>query len=469
MATIKKTKYTHRFLARFIVEAKTPLAVGSGEKDIITDALVSTDVNGLPYIPATSIAGVVRSMIGEDAKIFFGQHSKKKEENRGSEIIFTEAKILDSKGSVVDGLNMKVMQDELLKEYKTLPIRQHVRINDKGVTDSAKSGKFDEQVVFAGTRFCFELEMVSDGSNYEQFETVLRQFEDRTFRLGRGSRCGFGEIEVVSQQTRTLDLCNEDDLALYLEKSSNLATVWNGWNDKEIKKSESDSNWVEYKLTLQPEDFFLFGSGFGDQDADMTPVKSRKVIWENGTGKLSDQMVLIPATSVKGALAHRVAFHWNLINKYFAGNPKARAGKDNEAVRCLFGSEGEKNGKETIGQLRGNLLFSDVIQVASVKDKILNHVAIDRFTGGAMDGALFSEKTTYGKGQVFEVIILAKSEALYYKNENNTLVLEAFEKALLDICKGLLPLGGGVNRGNGVFTGTLKRGNEVIYSKEGGR
>ena len=75
MKAIKATKYTHRFLARFVIEAKTPLAVGSGEKDIITDALVATDVNGLPYIPGTAIAGVVRSMLKQekvDTDEFFG-------------------------------------------------------------------------------------------------------------------------------------------------------------------------------------------------------------------------------------------------------------------------------------------------------------------------------------------------------------------------------------------------------------
>ena len=56
----KTKQYTHRFLARFVIEAETPLAVGSGEKDILTDALVATDVNGLPYIPGTAIAGVLR-------------------------------------------------------------------------------------------------------------------------------------------------------------------------------------------------------------------------------------------------------------------------------------------------------------------------------------------------------------------------------------------------------------------------
>ena len=158
MKAIKATKYTHRFLARFVIEAKTPLAVGSGEKDIITDALVATDVNGLPYIPGTAIAGVVRSMLkqkGVNTDDFFGFQNGDKGE--GSQIIFTEAKILNSKGDVMDGMKLDACSDSLLEHYKALPIRQHARINEKGVT--VKTGKFDEQVVFAGTRFCFELEI----------------------------------------------------------------------------------------------------------------------------------------------------------------------------------------------------------------------------------------------------------------------------------------------------------------------
>lgn len=466
-----KTNYIHRFLARFVIEAKTPLAVGSGEKDITTDALVATDVNGLPYIPGTAIAGVVRSMIGEEsAKTFFGyQVPNKKKDGKGSEIIFTEAKILNSKGEVVDGLNIEAIdKDSLLKEYKELPIRQHARISEKGVT--VKGGKFDEQVVFAGTRFCFELEMVSDGKNYSDFESVLSQINNKTFRIGSGTRCGFGEIEVVEMQRAKLDLSEPKELDLYLEKSSDLSKDWNGWQrDENIKKETLSSDWVEYKLSLQPEDFFLFGSGFGDSEVDMTPVKARKVVWnEKNEGELSKLMVLIPATSVKGALSHRVAFHWNKLNKYYAGNPEAKVGKDNFAVKTLFGSEGEKDGE---GQLRGNVIFSDIIEKRNVEDKILNHVAIDRFTGGAMDGALFSEKTTYvrEKDKPFEMTILVKNEMLSKKDKKNVTVGDALEVALQDICKGMLPLGGGVNRGNGIFSGTLKRGEEVIYPKDGGQ
>ena len=462
-----KTNYIHRFLARFVIEAKTPLAVGSGEKDITTDALVATDVNGLPYIPGTAIAGVVRSMIGEEsAKTFFGyQVPGKKKDGKGSEIIFTEAKILNSKGEVVDGLNIDAIdKDPLLKEYKELPIRQHARISEKGVT--VKGGKFDEQVVFAGTRFCFELEMVSVKEENNNFESVLSQINNKTFRIGSGTRCGFGEIEVVEMQRAKLDLSKPNELDLYLDKSSDLSKDWNEWVDVETSKDALSTDWVEYKLSLQPEDFFLFGSGFGDSEVDMTPVKARKVVWnEKNEGELSKLMVLIPATSVKGALSHRVAFHWNKLNGYYAGNPEAKVGKDNFAVKTLFGSEGEKDGE---GQFRGNVIFSDIIEKRYVEDKILNHVAIDRFTGGAMDGALFSEKTTYvrEKDKPFEMTLLVRKEVLDKKDKK---VEQALEAALQDICKGMLPLGGGVNRGNGIFTGTLKRGEEIIYPKDGGQ
>lgn len=54
------TTYKYRMIARITLEATSPLAVGSGEKDIITDAPVARDVNDLPYIPGTSLMGIIR-------------------------------------------------------------------------------------------------------------------------------------------------------------------------------------------------------------------------------------------------------------------------------------------------------------------------------------------------------------------------------------------------------------------------
>ena len=47
--------------------------------------------------------------------------------------------------------------------------------------------------------------------------------------------------------------------------------------------------------------------------------------------------------------------------------------------------------------------------------------------------------------------------------EDKEKILKAFETALTDLCKGYLPLGGGVNRGNGTFKGSLKKNGETIY------
>ena len=440
---MSEISYNNRFLARVVLEAKTPLAIGSGKEDIFTDALVATDVNGLPYIPGTSIAGVIRSMIGEKkAESFFGFKGTKKNSGKGSKVIFTEAKILNSKGEIVDGLKLDAFEDSLLANYRELPIRQHVRINSKGTGED--KGKFDEQVVFAGTRFCFEIEFFSeDIEDKANFKSILDCINKNTFRLGSGSRSGFGEIEIVEIGELILDLSIKEDLEKYLNKSSNLAkdkTLWNSYN----KGENEDKNWTSYEITLKPNDFFNFSSGFGDKDADSVPVVARKVEWANGIGKLTEPKTLIPASSVKGALAHRVAFHYNKLKKCYAGctgDNAPKVGGENFAVKTLFGYSDDKT------QERGNMLFSDIIKEKRFKEKIINHVSIDRFTGGGIDGALFSEKATYAKGEEIKFTVLLN------KCVTDADVMVAWENTLNDICHSMLPLGGAVNKGYGMFTG----------------
>ena len=40
-----------RVVARVVIEAATPLSISSGANNVMTDDLILTDVNGLPYIP----------------------------------------------------------------------------------------------------------------------------------------------------------------------------------------------------------------------------------------------------------------------------------------------------------------------------------------------------------------------------------------------------------------------------------
>jgi len=475
-----------RYLARIVVETQTPLAVSSGEKNIETDAEIIKDVNGLPYIPATSIAGVVRHAMKEsgkdnESKDWGFQITSKdgKGKGAGSRIIFTNANIVDEDGVVVDGIVEK--KSDFLNHFDSLPIRQHARIDHKGVT--VKGGKFDEEIVYKGTRFCFEMEYVNNADKKSYFDDLISTICPSSLRIGGGTRSGFGKLNIVCIKTKELNLENPEDLKKYIEKSSSLSDM-SFWGDADDNKAsgKTDDGIASYILTIEPDDFFLFGSGFGDDEADMTPISESFISWESGKGEFKDNAVLIPATSVKGAIAHRVAYHYNRLTGRFADKIQEDleqfTGKNNLAVKCLFGSEGNPSAKEKDEKraVRGNVMISDVIQAKSGQpDKLLNHVAIDRFTGGAMEGALFTEKVTDGRGCKYEIDITVDKKGVQqlFNNDKNKKdgekidnVYKALECALDDICSGLLPLGGGVNRGNGVFSGTRNNGVFIKLEEE---
>lgn len=454
-------KNQYRFLARIIIEAKSPLNIGSGNKGIKSDSLVLRDINGLPFIPGTTIAGLLRHTLGKDEDQYMGS------QQMGSPLIITEAKMLDCDGTVLDGiLSQEKQNSPFLANYRQLPIRQHAKIGHRGAT--IKGGKFDEEIVLKGTRFCFEIEMLSDKENDAKFKELLNTLNSDTFRIGSGSRSGFGEICVVDCQClyKKVNLDNEGQKAWYLKKSSSLSE---DWLDAETISLEAPNTagWTTYTLQLKPVDFLLFGSGFGNDKADMTFVRETFVDWSTNPAQIKDRehVVLIPASSVKGALSHRLAFHHNKLRNRFADTLASGetiedfVGKNNEAVKAVFGSEGEKDADGKMqNKLRGNVLMSDIIQEAVISPKILNHVSIDRFTGGAIDGALYSEETHYAKGQTYELKLMVNNTAFVDKD-----VKTAFENTLKDLCSGMLPLGGGVNRGNGCFEGTIKRNGELIY------
>lgn len=446
---MKQTSYPIRHIVRLTLEARTPLAVGSGRKSVETDSLVVRDINGLPYIPATSLAGVLRHALldekkqqNDDIDQLFGYQGHRTDDGQGSRIIFTDALLTNEKGEAVDGLT-DISENEFLLQYAELPIRQHARINGCGTV--ADTGKFDNQVVFRGSRFVFEMEIVASAEERATIEQLLEAISQPSFRLGGGTTCGYGAISVKSVMAATLDLTKTADLDAYLAKPASLSASWARFETMEPKTAEQ-TGWDEYTLTLRPCDFFLFGSGFGDDEADMTPVSERVVTWSNGMAAFTEQQTLIPATSLKGALAHRTAYHYNRIRQNYADKEDFEKIEKapNEAVTAIFGKAGdEKDGR------RGSILLED-LYLSGTNDKLLNHVAIDKFTGGVMDGALFTEKATTGRGLSLTEHIYVRQEALADPD-----IRTAFQQALRDIADGLLPLGGGVNRGHGTFTGTI--------------
>ena len=408
-----------RYIAHITLEAQTPLKVGSSDSDFMKDSPIQKDWNGLPMILGTSIAGVLRKDFeGNDDEVFGKEF--------GSKVIFSNALLVDENGKVNEGLLLE--KTPFLELFDNLPQREHTAITEKGV--AKEHSKFDEEVVYKGTQFKFSLEMLEDESSLKQ---LLEMLQSPAFRLGGGSTKGFGKFKVLEILTQTLE--TPQALANY---SSSLNSTQGSRVD--LLTTNEAKNHSIYRLNIAPDDFFMFGSGFGDDDADQIPVVE-KIIDYKANG-LSKNHILIPATSVKGAVAHRTAYHFNLQNELYIGNDEAK-----KVVTELFGEA--KNSKEEIEGSKGKLLFSDLFKLDRSETKVFDHVAIDRFTGGGLDGALFQEKTTAQQDN-WEIEILLE-------NGVGEVFVKAFEATLDDVCSGMLPLGGATTKGHGVFTGTWSK------------
>lgn len=507
-----------RYIARFKVEAADALKIGSGEKGVLIDNLIARDANGLPYIPGTSLAGVIkheleeRSQYAGQIEALFGY--QRGDEGQGSRIIFSPALLLaDDNRTVHEGLAVIDFSKPYYAYLQKLPERDHVRINDKG--GAVDHAKYEEELVPKGTRFVFEIEVEGTKVDEAVWQYILSILDHPTFRVGAGTRKGFGQLKVVERWARSFDLENEKDLTDYLQTGSSLNSSFAS-SATDNFSPEVEQQWLHYQVELTPESFFLFGAGMGDKDVDKIQKTEKYFNWEGNQPVLVER-TLIPATSIKGAIAHRLAFHYNNSDKGKdrltieqggqAATPDLQfdaqqavelfdfglsadqlafpseaaqwdermqeirnysiedsnqwqdfieqweeklnnletgrkgVGEQNEAVRTLFGYANEEE-----DGARGKVVFSD-IYLDRKGEKIFNHVKIDRFTGGGIDGALFQEKVV--NSDTFSFDLFVERDAL----ENETMK-EAFELTLTDLTTGMLQLGGATTKGHGVFTGS---------------
>ena len=431
-----------KFVAHITIEAKTPLKVGSNESDVLQDSPIQKDWNGLPMILGTSIAGVLRKefdqntadeIFGTDCERYKNDNkllNKCLKESKGSKIIISNALLLDEKKEVNEDLLLE--KSDFLKLFDNLPIREHTVLDDKGVSDN----KFDEEVVYKGTQFKFSIEYIEDSKQI--FENILDTLYQNHFRIGGGSTKGFGSIEIIHIKWDRFDQNN------YSQYSSSL----NYHLPKNYTKEKTSSkNYTKYTLKLIPDDFFIFGSGFGDDEADATPVYEKTIKYDGKDSRLDDEQILIPASSIKGVIAHRTTYNYNLQNKLFIGNDEAK-----NSITEIFGEAKDSKDDSKKGS-KGKVIFSDCYLKES-DTKVFDHVAIDRFTGGAIDGALFQEKTVASNDSFVVEILLDKSV------EGKE--LKAFETTLKDICSGMLGLGGMTTKGHGFFSGDVFKDGEKL-------
>ncbi len=485
MSTSASMSFPIRHIARIVIEFTTPFHVGTGEGGYGADALVITDANGLPAIPGSSLAGALRAAFiahtrdTKRADNLFG--FQREDAGVGSRLSLTWAAIHKSDDQPVDGILDRsslegTKADPVLRQALTLQIRDHVRLTHRG--GATPGGKFDEQPVAAGHRFTFEMELVDKDDN--DWEALIKCLNSPALRLGGKSRRGYGAFRLERFNKKSFNLGYEPDFEAYASHPASLArqpawlTELQTANPQNGRQSAS-TRAVTLTIHIKPRGFWMFGGGedtppTGADPADMAPLKQDRIVWDDNKGRVESGMLLLPGSAIKGAISHRVAFHFNRLSNdprdsHFADNIANGCNNDkqghasaqgklgrvtgvcNRAVQELFGFVKEDNGRGVeSGAARGRVLVDDLFWFTPPPpQQRVPHVSIDRFTGGAMDGRLFCERPLW-QGDFPELkITLLDADAISSKTR------KALRAALEDIIEGRLALGAGAGRGLGFF------------------
>ncbi|MDR1044970.1 MAG: RAMP superfamily CRISPR-associated protein [Candidatus Adiutrix sp.] len=441
------------YLARFIIELVTPLHCGGGEDDGF-DQPVVRDAFGLYRLPGSTVAGLLRREAGrlapddpEAVAELFGRLGPRHEDGRGSQIWCHDARLLDfESGRPADLKKMAGLEVQMpLGPY----IRDHVRLSNLEVGEAAKGGtaetggKFDEEYVPAGARFA--LEFFLDGWSGEpspqavaMFKKLCAAVKAGAVRFGGKAAEGFGEVKALESKLRRFDLKSEAGLAGWLNLSEGPGFAEAEGERLEIAGYDRPPTGQglsgRLRIPLVGDGPLLVGGGVilpeardsqgSEEEADL--VFYREPFFDYGTGRAIWRKV-VPGSSLRGLLRHRAR---RVVQALTAADAPA-----NTIIAGLFGEvDSGDQGRP------GKLSVADAPLPESPGVRV-QHVAIDRFTGGALDAHLFDETPLWRNGLELELRL-----AFEGLNATEAAVLA---QALADLLTGQAAVGGGGNRGHG--------------------
>ena len=473
-----KTQPAIFHIARVTLETVTPLSIASGKANGVFDTSLVLDANGLPTIPGSSLTGVLRHLYQDEYdeietnELFGYQDRKTSEDSQASHLNVSWGCIQDSNGKAIQGLCLDtkrtaIEQDSILKVALSLADapanRDRVKLNHKGA--SAKTAKFDRAVLPAGYRFTVELSLWSDTPNDAQWERALALLAHPLFRLGGSTRAGLGKLKVIEVQELIADLTQEAGRKTFNAMSRDMNSRA-GFKLRKLANTENSKTVITATIKLKPKSYWRIGQGEkpnltdnNGKTADLLPKLEQRISWKNNNqSEAAVEQLLIPGSSVKGALSHRIAFHANRLSEQPRWADDMTEDELNtydksehcKAVQQLFGFANNDNQTDKAKGQAGYIFIDDAFQTFTTADlQIIMHNSIDRFSGSVRDHMLFSEEMVWGKG--VELNLTIKKNAAITPTAK-----KALQYALDDLCQGRLALGAGVSKGHGFFTGNLK-------------
>lgn len=459
-------KINSRINIKGTLQAETPLHVGGYGYDVNADLPLARNGKDEFYIPGTSLTGVFRSWCErnfDDVDEIFGY--QKGDAGNASFVLVEDAIV-----TFPDGLEAE--------------IRDGVGI-DRIYGTAVEKAKFDRAVLPKGSKIDLEI-IVEIGKDSNESRTkaifghLLMALQNEEIRFGAAKTRGLGRMSFTLKDLSEERFDSFDNILAFFENSNKTEyTIQNLIEADANTKPSAKNARLEIEIQWEPTLPVMNKAGYDGIGVDMLPVNSGT---ENG--KLS---LVLAGSSIKGAFrSHAERIMRTLLDL----RSKDDFGEQVKVpvVEKLFGGKKESNSDGANGGL-GALSIDDCYSVASFSPdiwrkveqaaandndsasrweitKALNevhremthpakvkkphfhithHTAIDRFTGGVADGALYSILAPHNIE--WEPIRLALDFRRCEGNERKCLMLLLL--VLRDFAENRLPLGFATNRGLG--------------------
>lgn len=404
-------KIVEKRYVRIEFTLSSPLLISS-TASYRTDSDVLRNSRNVPYIPGTSVAGVVREALdkeGIDVQALFGKVEKNYGDGNASQ---TESKVV---------FNDAVLQDE---EGFSITVRDSVKLDQfkTGVDGS----KFDMEVLEPGARFVTFMEQNAESGDKNILHTIADLFASGKITFGSKTTRGFGSIGNVTAKEASFKMTDliEADSWLEFDPYKN-----DGWNDMDLRASESNNTLI---LRLELVDGISIRQYTTETGRKNEPAPDYTQL--AGRNRDSDTVPVIPGSTWAGAFMHRIAqFGEDLAEYTYEDKEK------NQYKGCYFGLvEGDL-------KIKSQVVFSESTIEGGGK-KVLSRTAIDRFSGSAAKRSLYTESAHFG-GKCTLNITFKKPMNNSYSQE----FINAFAAAVCDLHHGYLAVGGLTAVGRGVF------------------
>lgn len=382
----------NRLFFKADIVCDSPIAIGCGESEYTdNDVLVGSD--GLPFIPGTTLAGVCRHYLedsGKDTDKLFGSAKSGKNAVEESRIIFYEA---------------------FSTHFNGIGQRDGVAINlESGTADDG--ALFNYEVVGEESRFGLRIEInddqAADGRTYRTYiDEIVSGFNSGMIRIGFKSNRGFGRVHL--ENCMLDEVCNIYDLICF---------DWNNMSNAYDAKAVSRSADNRFSYELKLKSFMMIADNSTLDTHDDKLVNAAQLTNQSGRP-------IIPGTV------------WCGIFRHYCNNVLTETGDAEKAdfMSKVFGSTEQAS----------KIIFDESV-LEGGEMMCVTRTAIDRFTGGACDKKLFTNRPVFGgTTELCVTISQTLSEALTKKVKN---LLELFVSEIKD---GFVNIGSMGSVGGGIF------------------